>query len=220
MLPVKEAVEKLDPSNDAHWTQDGLPLVDAVRILAGNPGVTRDDINKALPGFVRPQAATPSAGAPPPPPVQGATSDTPISAPAAAQAEQPPEDPGALVQAPMVADVGDLEAMQNSLADMRVDFDDATKALAEAKQRVHDLQNNMSVLEDKILKATKASGENPVMSYLERQKQELAERARKQNMIRESGIDLKALGEGMKAPIDAAFQRRTARGGNRPTGAR
>jgi hypothetical protein len=44
---TKEALAKLDPENDNHWTTDGSPRRDTVRMLAGNPALTREDIVKA-----------------------------------------------------------------------------------------------------------------------------------------------------------------------------
>lgn len=50
---IKEALQKLDSGNDAHWTDDGLPQIAAVRDLTGDQTVKRGDINSALPGFSR-----------------------------------------------------------------------------------------------------------------------------------------------------------------------
>jgi hypothetical protein len=44
---TKEALAKLDPENDNHWTTDGSPRMETVRMLAGNPALTREDIVKA-----------------------------------------------------------------------------------------------------------------------------------------------------------------------------
>lgn len=50
---IKAAIGKLDPEDDDHWTNDGLPAVDAVAaILDGK--VTRKQIDAAAPGFMRP----------------------------------------------------------------------------------------------------------------------------------------------------------------------
>lgn len=54
-MTIQEALTQLDPANDAHWTTDGLPLVDVVRGLTNNPDVTRKDITEASPGFCRDQ---------------------------------------------------------------------------------------------------------------------------------------------------------------------
>lgn len=49
---VVDAINSLDHENDAHWTEAGLPSVDAVADLAGER-VTRAAIEGAAPGFNR-----------------------------------------------------------------------------------------------------------------------------------------------------------------------
>lgn len=50
---VKAAVEKLDPSNDEHWTGTGLPRLSAVEDALGRAGVTRSAVEAAMPGYTR-----------------------------------------------------------------------------------------------------------------------------------------------------------------------
>lgn len=49
---IKNALLKLDPANDDHWTDDGLPRIDVVTEFAGK-SVKRAEINKAFPNFSR-----------------------------------------------------------------------------------------------------------------------------------------------------------------------
>lgn len=48
MSDLRSALEALDPKNDAHWTGDGLPLMEAV-----GPGYTRKQVTTAFPHFTR-----------------------------------------------------------------------------------------------------------------------------------------------------------------------
>ncbi len=50
---IQDALLKLDVSNDNHWTADGLPRLDTVKMLAADPTLTRESILAALPGFSR-----------------------------------------------------------------------------------------------------------------------------------------------------------------------
>jgi hypothetical protein len=50
---IKEILDSLDHTNDAHWTDDGSPLVSEVQRLANDKTITRSQINEALPGFAR-----------------------------------------------------------------------------------------------------------------------------------------------------------------------
>lgn len=49
-MDIKTALSRLDPENEAHWTSDGLPRVEAVSELVGQP-VTRKEITTAWPEF-------------------------------------------------------------------------------------------------------------------------------------------------------------------------
>lgn len=51
---IREAVTQLDPANDDHWTQEGLPRVDAVANILGKQDITRRDLIRAAAGMVRP----------------------------------------------------------------------------------------------------------------------------------------------------------------------
>lgn len=48
---IQEALLKLDTSNENHWTQDGLPRLDTIKILASDPSLTRETVSEAAPGF-------------------------------------------------------------------------------------------------------------------------------------------------------------------------
>ncbi len=52
-MEIKEALQKLDPKNDDHWTSDGLPLVSVMTELTGNDVLTRQQITDANPEFNR-----------------------------------------------------------------------------------------------------------------------------------------------------------------------
>lgn len=49
---IREALAKLDIGNDDHWTTEGLPRLDVMKDLVGEP-VTRADITAAAKGFSR-----------------------------------------------------------------------------------------------------------------------------------------------------------------------
>lgn len=51
---LRLVVSRLDPSNDDHWTNTGLPSLDAIQ--EAYPGVTRADVDEVAPGFTRQEA--------------------------------------------------------------------------------------------------------------------------------------------------------------------
>lgn len=50
---IIEALLKLDPATDEHWTSDGQPKVDVVQTLASDGTITRKNIIDAAPDFTR-----------------------------------------------------------------------------------------------------------------------------------------------------------------------
>lgn len=50
---IAAAIDLLDADDDKHWTNAGLPAVDAISALVGRT-VTRAEINEAAPDFMRP----------------------------------------------------------------------------------------------------------------------------------------------------------------------
>ena len=50
---IRLALELLEPSNDESWTEEGLPRVEVICGLMNDDTVTREEIEAALPGFVR-----------------------------------------------------------------------------------------------------------------------------------------------------------------------
>lgn len=51
---VAAALAKLDPADDSHWTEAGLPSLEAIeQAMGGATGVTRADVEGVKPGFTR-----------------------------------------------------------------------------------------------------------------------------------------------------------------------
>lgn len=51
-----DALLKLDVKNDNHWTSDGQPRLETLRMLAGNASLSRADVEAADPEFTRQKA--------------------------------------------------------------------------------------------------------------------------------------------------------------------
>lgn len=56
-MTLAEAIAALDPANDDHWTADGLPRMDAIMELTGDPSITRKHVTDAAPQLTRSNAA-------------------------------------------------------------------------------------------------------------------------------------------------------------------
>ncbi len=55
-MQILEALAKLDPSADVHWTLDGAPRMDVMQKLVGSAELTRADVTNAAPSFSRENA--------------------------------------------------------------------------------------------------------------------------------------------------------------------
>lgn len=86
---IREALTKLDPKNDAHWTTEGTPRLETVRLLTGDNTITREDITKENQGFTR-EMAIKAAAAPPAAPDASATPAPPKVPPAPPKAPASP----------------------------------------------------------------------------------------------------------------------------------
>lgn len=126
-MNIKQALTTLDPSNDDHWTSDGLPRVETVAGLVGGD-VTRKNITDAAPSFLRPQGSgfdpvgaptpeptpdpTPEPDEPAEPAVPETTEDTSVEQdPVAPPEESDPQPESDSVQAAHVTIMDDVVGM-------------------------------------------------------------------------------------------------------------
>ena len=180
MSKITEALAKLDPTNDNHWTSDGLPRIDTVKMLAADQTLTRESITAEFPEFTRSSAATALV------PVVG---------------EKP------VVQGEEVAngEVKDYVALQDAAQE---ELQAAIIARDEAQAVVYEKQNALDDIINERHAAGEA--EHPmaaISGYLASQQGVLQERARRQKVLAESGVtlsDIQALIP-QKSPLDAAL---------------
>lgn len=52
-IDINEFLARLDPSNDEHWTADGLPRMDVLHVILGKDTMTRQDLTGLAPEFTR-----------------------------------------------------------------------------------------------------------------------------------------------------------------------
>lgn len=228
---ITDALSKLDPANENHWTQEGLPRLDTIKILAGDPSLTREAVTAAAPDFNRASAQQAAAGAQqagagttPAAPTkhapQGAASGPSASGPSASETPPlappaPPESDLPTLNPPPLAEVSDADNLNARIAEAKLQLSDAQDRLQLAKQDLSDAQNKVSDLEAQ-LKETSVGAANPITEYLKSQQRVLEERGVKRQLIRESGLNLKELAKQLKSPLDSAMERKNGRGGGRP----
>lgn len=188
---IRAALQQLDPANDAHWTDDGLPRTGTVQKLASDAAITRKDIQEAQPGFQR----------------------EPINPPPAADenldilAGEPPEgsdDPA--------NNTGEFMSEGEVRAVLEKRVKDAAQALADAQEAVRDAHKAVTARQADLVSARgDLTREFPPMTAAQNVKayiaSEMEQRAR-------------AFGHTGIAPgsqIDAAMQRSNSRGWRRPS---
>lgn len=194
-MDIKEALGKLDPKNDQHWTADGLPLLEVVKQFAGNPGINREAVTAAAPGFNR----TVAGAVPPTGPAVGVQA-------APASQRDPATDP---VPAPQTAAQAEeqIKALQKKLDEARGEIELKKTAYKKIEQELDKLILTQANSESSAKKTQTA-----IQGYLAGQAKEREARAARLTLVKESGVDIKALARGLVAPIDAVRQRQTGHG--------
>lgn len=192
MSKITDALAKLDPANDNHWTSDGLPRIDTVRMLAADQTLSRELITAEAPDFSRSNAAPVVVAAPLTPAVVAAT----VAAVAQAVAE-PVAAVAAVVEPELVATTG--EATVLSAADYDLLIEQAQKALQEAinvrnaaQTDVEVAQNELdSIINEKHDAGAGTSTADTIQGYLASQQSDLTERGRRAKVLQESGVTLR-----------------------------
>jgi hypothetical protein len=228
---ILAALAKLEPENNNHWTSDGLPRLESVRLFTGMPNLSREAVTTAAPLFNRASLVLPRAGS------QDPGTDAPtVSDPVAPQPGANPEGTqnGAGNPDNLEDDGGDESGFGFADPQTQPSSAPAEDAL-KAAQAAHDSARLAKEKADQeYAQATRAldialvahAKANPsqqlhsaVQSYHARQLQLMGERAKQSVTLRTAGVnvaDLVALLP-KRAPIDQALQRNTKRGRQRPT---
>ena len=195
MSKILEALSKLDVANDNHWTGDGLPRIDTVRMLASNPGIGRDDITKEAPDFSRQNAVIPTSA-----PTVIKAVEPAVAAPQKVATEEV-----------VVEQVEKPEDLDEQIAVLREKLEEANQYLSKATEYRAKVQNELDDLIN--LKESSTGGQctmTAIQCYLKSQQGILNDRARRARALQESGVtiaDIQALIP-QGAPIDAALRQK------------
>ncbi len=233
------ALKGLDVGNENHWTADGLPRLDTVKMLVGDQSITRDQVTAAAPGFTRASAA--AAAQPQPPAVPPApNAETPPAPPAAAASVVPaaPAAPAAPALAglppgadpelkepvainpraaiPRADNTGEIGVLEEELAVVREELEAVEKQYQTAvalKKKLNSTADNLSLRIEKLRPVD--SNQLAISDYLASEQRKRDARAGQLSKVKdfekEHGVKLSDLVP-KKAPIDAARARKP-RGG-------
>lgn len=207
---ILSALRQLDVNNDNHWTADGAPRLETVRMLAKDPAVSREALTLVAPGFSRAKGLPDApAGIPAQPAVAPVTAPlAAVQAPAAETAPEPATDPAPEPEREVVrCEITLKERALLELARAKAELAHAQSNAARAQEAV----DAIIAAEQKAV--TKQDFCLTVRGYLDSQESIRQHRAAQMAAMR--GIDLKSILP-TRAKIDQAFSRRTERGTQRP----
>lgn len=214
---INSALAKLDKANDNHWTGEGFPRLDTVRLLAGEGRITRDDINAAAPGFNREKASAVQApAAAPAPGASPAAESLPV---AAAEPASTLETACQAIVAQINENLGtqaltvqaevpktQLELALDELAAAKAELDELREVRAEVIRRFQAQSEAVDRLIKKVEALRPPNGvTNTIQGYLAQQRQLLSERSRRINATK--GINLQDFLP-TKAPVDNRSRKR------------
>jgi hypothetical protein len=214
---ILAALQKLDVNNDGHWTADGLPRLETVRLFAGDQSLNRDAITAVASEFTRLAAYNAQQAAQvPPAPVAAATQEAQdVQAAAPPVANPVPEAPP--VAAEVVQDVP-VQEERSPLKQQLAEVQDELSQLDGYAAKLKKHRDQLILKKDDLIAAIQTetpnnSNQQDIMSYLASQNKLLEER--RQRIEATKHVNLADFLP-KRAPIDVAMGRRNTRGTNRP----
>lgn len=243
---IKNALSSLDVGNDNHWTGDGLPRLDTVKMLSGDQSVTRDAVTQAAPGFTRTTAAVAPAATPavtpspvaetaPAAPTAAATPEAPVAPvvqvapvttvspgglPPPESTSTPASSPSFYATQPRVDMSEALMSKGDELILVEAQLTDLNRDLASLNKQKQELITRSDSLRLEIEKLTpRDDHQQAIVAYQTSQLAILQRRGQQQANLRklESELGIRIADIlPRKSPIDAAMSRKTGYGGQRP----
>lgn len=147
---IRVASVKLDVDNDDHWTNDGLPGLEAIHHFTGNQRIKRSDVTNALPDFNRDAARAAREETVTAPPQAG---DAPEAAAPAGDGlvdvngfvipQEHSDKEKALSQDDIDARLGELANERNAVAQAAAESAKKTKHIDEEEARLISLRNQL-----------------------------------------------------------------------------
>jgi hypothetical protein len=177
-MEIVEALKTLDTANDNHWTQGGLPRMETVSMLVGNPKLTREEVEAAYPGFTRAGVVAPVV-------------ETPEQA-LQKLAEVPKTEVTQVTSRAQAIAAMSAEDLDKQIAEGQAYMAEEAEQIERAKARLLEIQLAVDELID--AKTILQSKENPggiLVQYLQSRQREYAARA--EQMQRVKGINIKDL---------------------------
>lgn len=208
---VVKALLSLDPKDDTHWTDDGLPSAQAVSKLAGRT-VKRNEITDADPKFTR----------------ELASGVKPVEQPKLAE-EAAPKIEGATVkpQEPEPVNQGESAevrvGLEGQIAELEAKLITKQAVVADHKRQMDEAQREADIvnaqLSELVVKRDAMPGHHAnqkgILDYIAKQNELRLEKHKHTMALRAAGFTAKDF-LGAKSPLDNAMARKNTRGTQRP----
>jgi chromosome segregation ATPase len=221
-LLILHALLKLDPANDNHWTNQGLPRMDVVEKEVGDKTIKRQDIVDAAPEFTRETLKLP------------ADFLAELEKQDAKKEEDPPVDDSAVkssaddsIDRPLEAidqEESTLSPAEIELAQIEDQIEIVRKHKVIAENNLEGAKNQLAAVNEELnglltrrerLANTARNDVNNIQEYLTARQKIKIERAESMKKLQEAGFDLSRVQS--KSQLDMSMARKTGRGGNRPS---
>lgn len=183
---IRAALTQLDPAQDNHWTDDGLPRESVVRKAANDQTLTRTEIQEAYPGFQRANM-TPQ----------------PKAAPDAPQAEDPLTGEPVVSHADPAKNTGEFMSEAEVKAELERRVYAAEREIIDAQQAVRDANNRVTKAQNALVTAkAEYTRSYPPMTAAQNIKEFIASEQAQRAAAR----------GGASSQLDTCMQHTTARG--------
>ncbi len=238
-MTIHQALTQLDPANDDHWTSDGMPRMDVLQELTGDPKLVRKAVTDAAPDFNREMALAALAPEVPEVPETPEEADVPEQEPTAPEEGEPAPD--VPEQEPSAQDEGEeledepyiLDLPLNEIfcsEEMMIAFQAEANVVClewqREKKRLEDAIVRLSTLSatadarlNRIKRARPNHDTEHLREYLARQAQVREQRAKRAQAFLDQGINAGDLANTIsgKSQLDQALnQRKPKLGSTRP----
>lgn len=218
---IIDALQKLDPLNDNHWTADGQPRLDTVKFSAADQSITREMIVAVAPEFSRGNPTLPAQPAAIATPAQGTPPVVPVVVPQPGKSDAGNANPGG--QAP-----GLLKDEHGGSDEGKDDLNAAIAKASEYVEKLRAARNEFDIefaraqaeldalLDEQAEVGGKETTMDAIQGYLKAQRANMAQRGERARALKEAGVDPQVLQVLGGSKLDSAMRRQTGFGNSRP----
>ena len=177
---LKTALLSLSVENDNHWTKAGLPRIETLQFITGDFSLTKEKVEAEIPGFNRAAATMPT------------TVVKETTKPELSLVENEPE---LSLKDQLIIEQNKLDELGILLFKAKEAYDTHSAYVSKIVTLLYTEHNSVD-------------NQNAIGAYLRGQQLVLEERAARQKLISESGINLKELADNLRSPLDTSLARR------------